>query len=81
MVEFMRLGEEFFIPFFGQLWEFLGTEIFFSLTFKHLIIGGFLIRLSLMIMTLIFGIGGRGVAERAVREHRYRTARYSKGNE
>lgn len=77
MVEFMRLGEEFFIPFFSQLWEFLGTEIFFGLTFKHLIIGGFLIRLSLMIMTLIFGLGGRGVAEKAVREHRYRQRRYS----
>lgn len=77
MIDFMRLGDEFFIPFFYQLWEFLGTQIFFGLTFKHLLIGGFLIRLSLMVMTLIFGLGGRGVAEKAVREHRYRQRRYS----
>lgn len=77
MIEFMRLGDEFFIPFFQHLWEFLGTEIFFGLTFKHLFIGGFLIRLSLMIMTLIFGLGGRGVAEKAVREHRYRQRRFT----
>lgn len=81
MTEFMQLGETFFIPFFVQLWEFLGTEIFFGLTFKHIIVGGFLIRLSLVVMTMIFGIGGRGVTEKAVREHRYRQRRYSKSDE
>lgn len=81
MTEFMQLGESFFIPFFVQLWEFLGTEIFFGLTFKHLIVGGFLIRLSLVVMNMIFGIGRTGVAEKAVHEYRFRTARYSKSDE
>lgn len=59
-MELSRLGTEFFVPFFQQLWIFLDTPVLFGLSFRNFILGGFLIRISISLITLIFGIGSGG---------------------
>lgn len=62
-MNYIEIGEQFFIPFFEQLWSFLGTPLIFGFSIKTFLVGGFVIRLSISILTMLFGLGGQGGAK------------------
>lgn len=55
-----QIGEDFFIPFFEQLWIFLDTEFLFGLRFRTILLGSFIIGVSAKLLYVVFGIGRMG---------------------